>query len=307
MLSEAFYYKKDRLNQIRGFCSVVKNGSVNEAARKLNLEPATVSKQVITLERDLKIQLFDRKNKRKLVLNNNGKEFYNQSVQILQKIEGLFNHFYDETIDNNNKEIKIAGTHSAICYILPKYIKEFQKNNQDIKITILNIPFTECMEKILKEEIDISIWDNIPNSSEFKIKNIFTFKTNIIMNKDNILSNKKDKDITYNDLKKQNILMMNKYEYMELFSKIIEQYNLQGNINFINGDWEIIKNFVKLNLGIHFYYDICKKFDKNLDNDLVFKNVEHLFPDTKYNLITKNGKIFNNNMKNFLKIINANK
>ena len=93
---EKFYYKKDRLNQIRGFCAVIKFGSVNNAARNLNLEPATVSKQIITLERDIGLKLFDRSNKRKLILNDDGEKFYNKAVKILQSVDGLFEHFYTD-------------------------------------------------------------------------------------------------------------------------------------------------------------------------------------------------------------------
>ena len=101
---EKFYYKKDRLNQIRGFCAVVRFGSVNRAARNLNLEAATVSKQIITLERDIGLELFDRTNKRKLLLNDNGKRFYNNAVKVLQSVDGLFEHFYTDLKMDNIKD-----------------------------------------------------------------------------------------------------------------------------------------------------------------------------------------------------------
>lgn len=302
-MSDKFYYKKDRLNQVRGFCNVVRFGSVNEAARNLNLEPATISKQVITLERDIGLELFDRTNKRKLVLNEDGKQFYNKAVEILQNIDGLFEHFYNDIKASAKNNIRIAATHTAICYLLPKYIKKFREKYGDVKFTILNIPFIESAEKVLSEEVDLVIWTASDLSPEFTSFDIYDFKTSIIMHKDNPLSVKKDKDITYDDLKKQNILMMDKYEYMDLFMQIIKNYNLDGNIKFINGDWESIKCFVKLNLGIHFYSEIYTKFDNFKDVDIVCKNVEHLFPNSQYKLITKSGRIFNENIENFLKIV----
>ena len=62
-LDNYFYYKKDRLNQLRGFCTTVRcDCSQAKAARKLNVEPATINKQISSLERDLEVKLFDRKN-----------------------------------------------------------------------------------------------------------------------------------------------------------------------------------------------------------------------------------------------------
>lgn len=40
-----------------------------------------------------------------------------------------------------------------------------------------------------------------------------------------------------------------------------------------------------------------------MDKDIVSKNVEHLFPSIKFQLITKKGKIQNNIVKDFIKII----
>ena len=50
MKDKNFYYKKDRLNQLRGFCAVVQSGSVNKAAKIVGVEPTAVSKQVKALE-----------------------------------------------------------------------------------------------------------------------------------------------------------------------------------------------------------------------------------------------------------------
>lgn len=302
-MSEKFYYKKDRLNQIRGFCSVIKFGSVHEAARNLNIEASTVSKQVLTLERDIGLELFNRSNKRKLVLNEHGNQFYNKAIKILQNVEGLFDHFKQDIEADNVKEIKIAATHTAICYLLPQYIKIFKEQYDNIKFTIFNIPFLESTKKLLDEEVDLVIWTANSLSPEFTCKDLYDFKSNIIMHKNNSLSQKKDNDITYEDLQKENILMMDKYNYMNLFSQIIKTYNLTGNIKFINGDWESIKCFVKLNLGIHFYSEIYTKFNNFKDDDIIYKNVEHLFPNSQYKIITKTGRIFNENIEKFLKII----
>ncbi len=306
MLPETFYYKKDRLNQIRGFCTTVKFGSVNKAAKHLLLEPATVSKQIITLERDVKTKLFDRTNKRKLTLNKYGEEFYKQSIGILQSIDSLFSNFYNNIVENEEKEIKIASTHTAICHLLPRYIKEFQTIDNSINFKIFNIPLNDSLEKLSNEDVDLVIWTTSDISSEFTAKTICEFKPNIIMHKDNLLSKKEDSKITYQDLQDQNILMMDKYNNDDLFLQIIKNYNLGGNIKFINGDWESIKCFVKMNLGIHFYSEIYKEFNEFVDDDIVCKNIEHLFPNVEYKLITKNGKKFNKNIKEFLKIIESN-
>jgi DNA-binding transcriptional LysR family regulator len=90
-----FYYKKDRLGQIRGFCALVREGDIVKAATKLNLQPASISKQVKALERDLEAHLFeDKKNpKDRLVLSEDGKKFYERGNAMVNSMDSLYREF----------------------------------------------------------------------------------------------------------------------------------------------------------------------------------------------------------------------
>ena len=109
MTDSRFYYKKDRLNQLRGFCAIVQTGSMNKAATKLGVEPPTISKQIIALERDTGLKLFDRElTKRRLKITTAGQEFFNKAVAILQEVEGLFNYYSDQKLLEKDNVIKVA-------------------------------------------------------------------------------------------------------------------------------------------------------------------------------------------------------
>ncbi len=58
-----FYYKNNRLQQIRGFCNTVTYGSLAKAAKILNLTQSSISLQIKTLERDLNTSLIKRNKK----------------------------------------------------------------------------------------------------------------------------------------------------------------------------------------------------------------------------------------------------
>lgn len=306
-MSDNFYYKKDRLNQLRGFCSTVQTNSIIKAAKIMHVEPTTISKQIKALERDLNISLFDRETKKqRLTITEKGKEFYRVAISALQNIESVFEYFKNNNELANKKEINFAIQHTAAKYIIPKCIKKFQEKSEykDIKINIFILSANEAFERLKNKEIDfmLHIIDKIPD--EFNIKGIFDFEPAILMNKNNVLANKKDNEITFEDLSKQNIIMIDTKSIIKYFFDTYEKYGLSSNINFIEGgDWGVVRNFVKLDLGMHMYSSVYDKFEDFKDNDIVLRRVNNLLPKIRFKLITKKGEIINNLVKDFIDII----
>lgn len=94
MEDKNFYYKKDRLSQLRGFCAVVENEcSIAKASKKLCLTSSAISKQISSLEKDMNIILFNRTNNNRIVITKTGEEFYKDSFKKLKGIENLFLKF----------------------------------------------------------------------------------------------------------------------------------------------------------------------------------------------------------------------
>ncbi|MEN9782571.1 MAG: hypothetical protein RL208_724, partial [Pseudomonadota bacterium] len=84
-------YKKNKLEQLKGFCAVVECGnSINDAGKRLIISESSVSLQIASLERDLGFQLFDRVRNR-LVLNKKGKIYYQKAKRILLILDDFYN------------------------------------------------------------------------------------------------------------------------------------------------------------------------------------------------------------------------
>ncbi len=84
--------------QIEYFLGIVRNGTMNAAAKALNISQSSLSSALKNLEKELGTPLFDRVG-RKLVLNESGKYFLQQA----ESIEGLFRETID-TIKSQNNE-----------------------------------------------------------------------------------------------------------------------------------------------------------------------------------------------------------
>ncbi len=294
MLSDNyFYYKKSRLNQVRGFCAVVQSGcSGVKGAKKLCVEPATICKQVKTLERDLDVKLFDRSQPHKLVLTKEGKLFYKLAVEQLQGMNNLFNNFNNYLKEVNDSCLNIALHYTAASYIFPKIIGKLLKQSKfkDLKIKIFNITKEEAFKKLINKEIDLAFYpldeyNTIPPEIEFErsIKS----KNALIFNINNPLA-KKDV-ITKEDLEKTNFLLRDiNYSF-----KINDFINFQeSNIMFENALIETTIELVKYTDTVTAIPEILMNEENvRLHPNIVVKNIDHLLPSRYFYTLT---------LKNFL-------
>ena len=206
-----FYYKKSRLQQLKGFCSVIEYGSVKKAGNKLNLDPSTISLQVKSLEIDFGTKLIYKSNN-KILPTENGILLYKKASEIIKNVDELFSSF---VISKNKKYLNIAIQPIFIEYFIEIFYKYIDKyKGIDINIYIKD----EIFDLILKEEIDLFFCDNIsniPTSNEIEIKKIKEFKyVNVYssnMDKDNNNCIKFHNCLTFsileNIVKNQNISM----------------------------------------------------------------------------------------------------
>jgi len=271
-MEKDFYYKKDKLNQLRGFCSVVQcNCSISKAADKLGLEQPAISKQISALERDLGIELFDRKSKyKRLILTDEGKRFYEECIGIVQSVDGLYQNFATKVKNEKNNVLKIGGTTTVFSYILPKYIKKLIKKPEfkNLVIEICDIPGEEALKRLINKEIDIAFYgDKIKGTNNdisqpeiskhlYKIDSGYLF-----FDKNHPIA--KIKNITKTDVEKYPFIFLKKY-YSTDPKKL---FNLtKNNLIFEKFDWNLIKEYVyeteNIVLLTESFYKENKKYDK---------------------------------------------
>lgn len=97
----------DNITDLIAFKHIVKDGSLRAAAQKTGLSYAGVSKRLQRLEGQLGVRLINRST-RKLSLTEEGKQFYEYCVRILEHIEEA-----ESVLSNNNRELK-GSLHIAL-------------------------------------------------------------------------------------------------------------------------------------------------------------------------------------------------
>ena len=255
-MQSEFYYKKDRLNQLRGFIATVQNDCCAiQASKVLNLESATIGKQIKSLERDLGFKLFDLTSNKRRILTEKGKMFYNEAVLRLQSIDGLFSSFSNNVMELKNNYIHFA-CHPNVAYeILPKAIKEFKKTNPDVVFKIEITPFDESIKNLIQEKIDFMIFptDNTKrDKKEIKYDDFYDDDLTLVMHKDHWLASKPENEITKEDIAKSNLVCMDEelFKTHSYLNFLLTDDNFVNNIIFKDANWEIVKSMIKENLCV---------------------------------------------------------
>lgn len=85
-ISEGYTYLTMNIQNLRYFAIVAKLENVSRTASLMHTSQSAVSKNILTLEEELGVKLFDRQGK-KLILNDAGRRFLKSSEKILEEMD----------------------------------------------------------------------------------------------------------------------------------------------------------------------------------------------------------------------------
>ncbi|MBT9777667.1 LysR family transcriptional regulator [Clostridium sp. MCC353] len=114
-----------RLLQLEYFADLVKTESISQTALNLHVSQPAVSSMLKKLEKELDLSLFDRKG-RKIILNENGKQFYKSVLLILDTIEKnkIQRNYYNRDLCCEIT-IGIRAYENIIFEVISQYIKQY--------------------------------------------------------------------------------------------------------------------------------------------------------------------------------------
>ena len=140
------------------FISVIDNGSIAEAARRLNLTPAGVAKRVRTLEAEIGGRLISR----------SGRTV--RPTKVAMTILGRARRFLREArdfkaaaaVEKPVGELGLGAAQTPLIGLLPDILALMTKNHPQIKIHIIRDSSTELYRKVLDGDLDAAILNHPP-------------------------------------------------------------------------------------------------------------------------------------------------
>jgi len=159
---------------------------------------------------------------------------------------------------------------------------------------------------LLNNEIDFFLYPITDEGikDEFEFTSIVKYNPIVLMSKDNPLSNKEE--ITLADISKENLLRIDP-DLITLpgFEVLLKSHKIRSSIEFINSDWEILRKYVKVDLGVAMISSIILEGEYN--NDYVQKDITNYFPTLDYGIYIKKGKILHGSVRTIVKSLQTNK
>ena len=276
-----FYYKKDRLNQLRGFCTTVQNNCIaKEAAKKLGVEPAAVSKQIQALERDIGITLINRTKSTRISLTEEGKKFYESAIVCLQQIDNLFKDYNKNLKDEEEKKL-IIGTNSFILNKIVNTITRFKENYSETKIEIVFFDNETSLKSVANKQIDVfisSIEKNEKLDNKLDFIELADYIPYWVLWKGHPLENK---DVLTKDDVLNTAMCFDRNNISSESLKIfLKTYDIKTLVDISNASVDTYKTLIKNKFGITLIFDAFLTEEDS--KYFVFKNATNLFPSGKY-------------------------
>ena len=181
-------YREDNmnLNKLSYFISVYEENSITAAARKHFVTQVSMTQQLKSLEADLHVELFIRKNNR-LYPTSAAHYLYNEAKELLLSYEKIEDEmkFYG---NNEKKLLKIGINFYSVYEYLEKTLQGFNGIYQDVEILFEFTPSNELLTRLDRGNLDlILLWSEYTANTGLDSCPAFTSHTAVLIPEHNPL------------------------------------------------------------------------------------------------------------------------
>ena len=149
-------------DKLKIFHAVAEAGSFTSATVNLNLSQSAISRQIQSLENDLKVKLFER-HSRGLTLTENGEYVYKTAHEVISKLKEVETSLGDQKNKPSGKliitTVRSFGTH----WLTPR-IQEFMQLNPEIEVELI---FDDKELDLSTRQADIGIFMRRPKQLNY--------------------------------------------------------------------------------------------------------------------------------------------
>ena len=289
-----------KLQQLRYILEVAKHDlNVSATALSLYTSQPGISKQIRLLEDELGIEVFARSGKHLTRITPAGEAILEISAEILLKIESI-KKVSQEFSNERNGSLSIATTHTQARYALPLAITEFIKSYPDVSLHMQQGTPMQISEMAASGKVDFAIaTEALSHFSDLIMMPCYRWNRSVVVPKDHPLA--EVSQLTLQDIAKYPIVT-----YVFGFtgrSKLDDAFKQQGldpKVVFTAVDSDVIKAYVRLNLGVGIIASMA--FDPKVDRDLVALDASHLFESSTTQIGFRKGTFLRGYMFEFINL-----
>ena len=161
-------------DKLKIFHAVAEAGSFTRATVNLNLSQSAISRQIQSLEQDLKVQLFER-HARGLTLTENGEYVFKTAHEVIAKLKEVETSLGDQKNKPTGK-LSITTVRSFGTHWLTPRIQEFMQINPEIEVELI---FDDKELDLSTRQADIGIFMRRPKQLNYIQRKLVDIKYHI--------------------------------------------------------------------------------------------------------------------------------
>ena len=161
-------------DKLKIFHTVAEAGSFTNASTILNLSQSAISRQIQSLEKDLKINLFER-HARGLVLTSNGEYLFKTANDVISKLKEVESNLSEEKNQIKGRLIVTTVVSFGTTWLTPR-IKEFMDLHPEIEIELI---FNDKELDLATRQADVAIRMRRPKQLNLIQKKFVNFNYHI--------------------------------------------------------------------------------------------------------------------------------
>ncbi len=126
-----------------------------EAADHCHVTQPTLSMQLLKLEHELGVKLFDR-SKQPVIPTESGKEIIAQARRILSEVEEIQN-IVDRKHGSHTGDLKVGIIPTLAPYLLPLFVQSFTQKYPSVKLTVHEMTTESIISRLRDGRLDVAI------------------------------------------------------------------------------------------------------------------------------------------------------
>ncbi|RDS84066.1 LysR family transcriptional regulator [Dyella psychrodurans] len=294
-----YYYKGNRLKQMRAFVATVKLGTLSRAAESLYLSQPSISLQLQALERELGVELLQR-TRRRINLTDAGEALYELARPLVEGWENLDRDFQTKIKGLQTGRLTIAAGSSTIQYLLPELVRRYRERFPAVQLQLANVTGKDGMALLRADEADFAVGSMLDVPNDIAWAPVYHYDPMLITPPDHPLARKES--VTLEDLSPYGLILppqrLSTYRLVDL---VFQQRQVPYQVAIEVGGWEVIKEYVAMGLGISIVTGICiTDADRGR---LAVRNMRQYFPQRSYGVVMRKGKFLTTEARNFIDLI----
>ena len=161
-------------DKLKIFHAVAEAGNFTKATYILNLSQSAISRQIQSLEQELRTQLFER-HARGLSLTENGEYLFKTAREVISKLKDVESTLMDKKNKLSGKLTVTTVVSFGTTWLTPR-IQEFMKLNPEIEIELI---FDDKELDLSTRQADIGIWMRRPKQLNYVQKKLIDINYHI--------------------------------------------------------------------------------------------------------------------------------